>query len=86
MLKPNQPTISSFCDLPDAGCVEVRSTPSWLVVTDSKTTDSPFLQFTRTEWEAFTAGVKAGEFDLPETPSMPGSSPVSPRRELSRLS
>jgi hypothetical protein len=26
----------------------------------------PMASFTRDEWAAFTAGVRAGEFDLPE--------------------
>jgi hypothetical protein len=33
-------------------------------VRDSKTPDGPKLAFTADEWLAFTAGVKAGEFDL----------------------
>jgi Domain of unknown function (DUF397) len=32
---------------------------------DSKNPDGPVLAFTPEEWEAFTLGVKDGEFDLP---------------------
>ena len=32
---------------------------------DSKKPDGPVLAFTPEEWEAFTLGVKDGEFDLP---------------------
>lgn len=40
------------CDCPD-GDVLVR---------DSKDPSGPVLRFTRAEWDAFTAGVKAGDF------------------------
>jgi hypothetical protein len=32
---------------------------------DAKNPDGPVLAFTPEEWEAFTLGVKDGEFDLP---------------------
>jgi len=32
---------------------------------DSEKPDGPVLAFTPEEWEAFTLGVKDGEFDLP---------------------
>jgi len=32
---------------------------------DSKNPGGPVLAFTPEEWEAFTLGVKDGEFDLP---------------------
>ena len=35
---------------------------------DSKKPDGPVLAFTPEEWEAFTLGVKDGEFDLPDAP------------------
>ena len=38
----------------DGGCRAVR---------DSKNPTGPALTFTATEWTAFTAGVRAGEFD-----------------------
>jgi hypothetical protein len=33
---------------------------------DTKDPDGPVLAFTAAEWEAFVAGVKDGEFDLPD--------------------
>ena len=48
-----------------ANCVEVASNvPGVVAVRDSKNTHGPMLVFAPTEWEAFTAGIKAGEFDL----------------------
>lgn len=45
-------------------CVEVRwDKDGWRAVRDSKDPDGPVLLFTPAEWEAFVAGVKAGEFD-----------------------
>ena len=35
-----------------------------ILVRDSKDPDGPVLRFTRAEWNAFAAGVAAGEFDL----------------------
>jgi len=35
-----------------------------VAVRHSKNPDGPKLAFTAQEWEAFTAGVRAGEFDL----------------------
>ncbi|MGH3327853.1 MAG: DUF397 domain-containing protein [Streptomycetales bacterium] len=37
-----------------------------IAVRDPKKPDGPTLFFTPAEWEAFIAGVKDGEFDLPE--------------------
>jgi Domain of unknown function (DUF397) len=45
-------------------CVEVATHPDGgLAVRDSKNKTGPMLRFTDDEWHAFTAGVKAGEFD-----------------------
>lgn len=44
-------------------CVEVADLPGGTTVRDSKHPTGPALRFTATEWFAFTAGVKAGEFD-----------------------
>jgi hypothetical protein len=44
-------------------CVEVATTPDTVAVRDSKDPDGPRLSFTPSEWAAFLAGVKAGEFD-----------------------
>jgi hypothetical protein len=46
-------------------CVEVATNlPGVAAIRDSKNLDGPRLVFTHAEWEAFTAGVKGGEFDL----------------------
>lgn len=48
-----------------ANCVEVASNlPGIVAARDSKDRSGPALIFTPAEWEAFTAGVKSGEFDL----------------------
>jgi hypothetical protein len=46
-------------------CVEVAGNLAGVVaVRDSKDWQGPVLVFTPAEWEAFTAGVRNGEFDL----------------------
>jgi Domain of unknown function (DUF397) len=46
-------------------CVEVAANvPGVVAVRDSKDPDGAKLIFTPAEWDAFTAGVRAGEFDL----------------------
>jgi predicted secreted Zn-dependent protease len=46
-------------------CVEVAGNlPRIIAVRDSKHPGEPALVVVRTAWEAFTAGVKAGQFDL----------------------
>jgi hypothetical protein len=53
---------SSFCSLGD--CVEIgRSASGEFLLRDSKSREGEPLVFTREEWAAFVAGVKAGEFD-----------------------
>jgi hypothetical protein len=37
-----------------------------VAVRDSKDHSGPVLVFTASEWRAFVAGVKDGQFDLPE--------------------
>lgn len=45
-------------------CVEVAAGPDGQVLMrDSKDPDGPTLAFTTAEWEAFVAGIRAGEFD-----------------------
>ncbi|MFG1608039.1 DUF397 domain-containing protein [Actinoplanes sp. NPDC049265] len=44
-------------------CVEVRARDGGIQVRDSKDPDGPRLAFSRREWAAFVAGVRAGEFD-----------------------
>ncbi|MBT2225836.1 DUF397 domain-containing protein [Nonomuraea sp. NEAU-A123] len=55
---------SRFCNGASA-CVEVASLADGNVaLRDSKAQDGPVLVFTPSEWAAFTAGVRDGEFDL----------------------
>jgi Domain of unknown function (DUF397) len=57
---------SSYSGGNGGACVEVaRNLPGAVAVRDSKDPDGPRLAFTPEEWTAFTAGVKAGDFDLP---------------------
>jgi hypothetical protein len=45
--------------------VEVaRNLPGAVAVRDSKDPEGPKLTFTPDEWVAFTAGIRAGQFDL----------------------
>ena len=47
-------------------CVEVAHLPSGgVALRDSKDRGKAAHVYTRTEWEAFLAGAKSGEFDLP---------------------
>lgn len=49
----------------NGGCVEVRRLDDGTIaVRDSKDPSLPPHHFTRTEWTAFLAGVRNGEFDL----------------------
>jgi Domain of unknown function (DUF397) len=41
--------------------VEVASIDGGVAIRDSKQPDGPILRFTRAEWDAFVAGVRAGE-------------------------
>lgn len=55
---------SRFCNGSSA-CVEVASLNDGnIALRDSKQEDGPVLVFTPSEWDAFTAGVRDGEFDL----------------------
>jgi Domain of unknown function (DUF397) len=45
-------------------CTEVARLDDGCAVRDSKDRTGPALRFTASEWAAFTAGVRAGEFDL----------------------
>lgn len=54
------------------GCVEARFTGSrHIELRDSKDPKGPALEFTAAEWEAFTSGVRCGEFDLPSDVGSP---------------
>lgn len=46
-------------------CVEVAmNLPGIVAVRDTKDRDGAALVFTHSEWEAFVAGVRDGEFDM----------------------
>ena len=47
------------------GCVEVVLEEDGVAVRDSKDPGGPVLQFTAHEWQAFLAGARDGEFNLP---------------------
>jgi hypothetical protein len=49
----------------NSGCVEVAINGEEITVRDAKLADGPVLIYSREEWRAFVAGVKAGEFDVP---------------------
>jgi hypothetical protein len=51
---------SRRCD--SATCVEVAVTENRVGVRDSKDADGAVLWVSRTEWSAFVAGVRGGEF------------------------
>jgi Domain of unknown function (DUF397) len=49
------------------GCVEVAAPPGGdVLVRDTKNRDGGTQAYTDQEWRVFIAGVKRGEFDLPE--------------------
>jgi hypothetical protein len=47
------------------GCVEVAIVERAIGIRDSKDRQGPVLVFRFDEWDAFLAGVRDGEFDLP---------------------
>ncbi|HEX7146839.1 MAG TPA: DUF397 domain-containing protein [Actinomycetota bacterium] len=47
------------------GCVEIAFMDGAIAVRDAKRRTGSILVFTLTEWEAFTRGVRDGEFDSP---------------------
>lgn len=48
----------------NGNCVEVAAVDDVVGVRDSKDRSGPVLVFTASEWRAFVAGAKDGEFDL----------------------
>lgn len=49
----------------NGSCVEVAfNIPGIIAVRDSKNPDDPALVVTPASWSGFTAGIKAGQFDL----------------------
>jgi hypothetical protein len=47
-------------------CVEVAFVNDGVLVRHSRNPSGPTLSFTPSEWRAFIAGTRNGEFDLPE--------------------
>jgi Domain of unknown function (DUF397) len=45
-------------------CVEVAVVDGQIAVRDSKDRQGPVLVFSSAEWQAFTCGVRQGDFDL----------------------
>lgn len=61
--------ISSACNTA-GNCVEAGVLPTGeVVVRDTKNRDVEPLVYTADEWDAFVAGVKAGEFDRTAMPA-----------------
>ena len=54
---------STLCN--NGACVEVAFSGDLVAVRDSKDRSGPMLRFFFGKWEAFTDGVRLGEFDLP---------------------
>lgn len=52
---------SSFCDA--SACLEVAINGDLVLVRLSQDPDGPLLRFSRTEWDTFVDGAKAGDFD-----------------------
>jgi Domain of unknown function (DUF397) len=46
-------------------CVEVAFAEDGVLVRHSRDQSGPVLAFTHSEWKAFLAGARNGEFDLP---------------------
>lgn len=58
--------VSSFCNM--GTCVEVAALDDGsIALRDSKVGGSPYV-FSSKEWDAFLAGVRAGEFDWASLP------------------
>jgi hypothetical protein len=56
--------IKSSASNGNGSCVETASIrPDEILVRNSRDPEGPVLSFTKQEWVAFVAGVKAGEFD-----------------------
>jgi hypothetical protein len=57
--------VKSSFSFANGDCVEVASLPDGQIgVRDSKDTAGPVLRFTSSEWQAFVAGARNGEFDI----------------------
>jgi hypothetical protein len=53
---------SQFCS--GGACVEVAWSNGSYFVRDSKSAQSPVLNFTEAEWRAFAQGMRAGDFNF----------------------
>ncbi|MEV0269917.1 DUF397 domain-containing protein [Hamadaea sp. NPDC050747] len=51
-----------------ANCVEFAHQGATVGIRDSKNPDAAVLEFPADVWNAFVAGIKAGEFDMPGKP------------------
>jgi hypothetical protein len=49
-----------------SGRIEVAFVDNLIGMRDGQDPDGPVLVFTEAEWDAFVAGAKDGEFDLPD--------------------
>lgn len=59
--------VKSTFSMASGNCVETaRLAAHQMAVRDSKDRSGPVLVFTASEWRAFVAGVRDGQFDLPE--------------------
>ena len=56
----------SRASLPNGNCVEVAFGDETIRVRHSQERSGATLSFTHPEWEAFLAGARNGEFDLPD--------------------
>jgi hypothetical protein len=54
---------SSYSNGTGGACVEVAASDDERAVRDSKNPTGPVLECTAAEWSAFTAGVRAGDFN-----------------------
>lgn len=61
-LRPPAPEWRKSARCASASCVEVAKIDQTYLVRDSKNPDGGVLSFTSMEWQAFVAGVEAGDF------------------------
>jgi hypothetical protein len=63
---------ASYSASSGGGCAEVANHDGVILVRDTKNHGrGPVHRFSRAKWEAFTVGVRAGEFDLDESSRLP---------------
>jgi uncharacterized protein DUF397 len=65
MLDPSRVAWRKSTRSVEDNCVEVGFIDGLVGVRNSKDRNGPVLLFTAAEWEAFTGGVRDGEFQLP---------------------